>query len=69
MQSLPGKLESFTSEKRFLSAVESLQEGIRLVHRPEMDGIGGLNELRNYFSNQEQVRSAEDVCRANACSI
>lgn len=53
IQSLPERLEARISEKRFLSAVEILQEALRLVRRPELEKIGGLGDLRTYFSNQE----------------
>ncbi|PGH03348.1 hypothetical protein AJ80_08708 [Polytolypa hystricis UAMH7299] len=53
IQSLPEKLEARISEKRFISAVEILQDALRLVRRSELDGIGGLGDLRTYFSNQE----------------
>ncbi|KAK2800656.1 hypothetical protein FQN50_008040 [Emmonsiellopsis sp. PD_5] len=53
IQSLPEKLEARISEKRFIAAVEILQDALRLVHRPELETIGGLGDLRTYFSNQE----------------
>ncbi|ODH51663.1 hypothetical protein GX48_02128 [Paracoccidioides brasiliensis] len=53
IQSLPEKLEARITEKRFIAAVEILQDALRLVHRPELDNIGGLGDLRTYFTNQE----------------
>ncbi|QSS55698.1 Sec8 exocyst complex component specific domain-containing protein [Histoplasma capsulatum var. duboisii H88] len=53
IQSLPEKLEARVSEKRFIAAVEILKDALRLVNKPEFDGIGGLRDLRTYFSNQE----------------
>lgn len=53
IQSLPEKLESRISEKRFIAAVEILQEALRLVQRTELDPIGGLGDVRTYLSNQE----------------
>ncbi|PGH18258.1 hypothetical protein AJ79_00597 [Helicocarpus griseus UAMH5409] len=53
IQSLPEKLEARISEKRFIAAVEILQDALRLVHRTEFDDIGGLGDLRTYFNNQE----------------
>ncbi|KKZ63717.1 xaa-Pro aminopeptidase [[Emmonsia] crescens] len=53
IQSLPEKLEARISEKRFIAAVEILQDALRLVNRSEFDGIGGLGDLRTYFTNQE----------------
>lgn len=53
IQALPEKLEARLSEKRFISAVEILQEALRLIRRSELDSIGGLSDLRTYFNNQE----------------
>ncbi|PGG98422.1 exocyst complex component 4 [Blastomyces parvus] len=53
IQSLPEKLEARISDKRFMAAVEILKDALRLVNRSEFDGIGGLRDLRTYFSNQE----------------
>jgi exocyst complex component 4 len=46
------------SEKRFLTAVELLQDGLTEIRKPSMDGIGALGDLKVYLSNQEQVRLA-----------
>ncbi|KAK2761178.1 Exocyst complex component 4 [Arachnomyces sp. PD_36] len=51
--SLPEKLEARISEKRFLAAVEILQDGLRLVNRSDLEHNGGLSDIRTYFSNQE----------------
>lgn len=53
IQSLPEKLESRLSDKRFLAAVDVLHDAFRLLRRSELDNIGGLTDIRNYFSNQE----------------
>ncbi|KAI5281872.1 hypothetical protein KEM54_003090, partial [Ascosphaera aggregata] len=53
IQALPEKLEARLSEKRFISAVEILQEALRLIRRSELESIGGLSDLRTYFNNQE----------------
>ena len=53
IQAIPERLESRISEKRFLSAVEILQDALRLVRKSELDGIGGISDLQTYFSNQE----------------
>jgi exocyst complex component 4 len=47
------KLEARISEKRFLTAVEVLQDALRMLRRPEMDNIGALSDLRIYLANQE----------------
>ena len=53
IQAVPEKLEGRISEKRFLTAVDILQDALRLVRRSDYDGIGGISDLRSYFSNQE----------------
>lgn len=53
IQSLPEKLESLISDKRFLAAVEVLHTGLRLLRRSELEEIGALADIRAYFSNQE----------------
>lgn len=53
LQQIPEKLEALISEKRFLGAVDTLQDALRLMRKPEMEDIGALSELRVYFSNQE----------------
>lgn len=47
------KLEARISEKRFISAVEVLQDALRMLRKPEMDNIGALSDLRIYLANQE----------------
>jgi exocyst complex component 4 len=53
VQSLPEKLEARISEKRFLSAVDILHDGLRLMRRSGFESIGALADMRTYFSNQE----------------
>ncbi|GLI74884.1 exocyst subunit [Penicillium ochrochloron] len=53
IQSLPEKLESRISDKRFLAAVEVLHTGLRLLRRSELEEIGALSDVRAYFNNQE----------------
>lgn len=53
IQSLPEKLESTISDKRFLAAVDVLHTGLRLLRRSELEDIGALSDIRAYFSNQE----------------
>ena len=51
---MPEKLEGRITEKRFLTAVDVLQEALRLVRKSEYDSIGAMTDLRTYFTNQEQ---------------
>ncbi|KAF2841400.1 hypothetical protein M501DRAFT_929556 [Patellaria atrata CBS 101060] len=53
LQTIPMELESRISEKRFLTAVDILQQALRKIRRSEMDNIGALSDLRIYLSNQE----------------
>jgi hypothetical protein len=53
LQLVPEKLEARISEKRFLAAVEVLQDALRLIRKSEMENIGALSDLRIYLSNQE----------------
>ncbi|KAL4806136.1 hypothetical protein BDV18DRAFT_152249 [Aspergillus unguis] len=53
IQSLPEKLESRLSDKRFLGAVEVLHDALRLLRRSELENIGALADVRAYFENQE----------------
>jgi exocyst complex component 4 len=54
IQAVPEKLEGHITEKRFLTAVDVLQEALRLVRKWEFDSIGAMTDLRTYFTNQEQ---------------
>lgn len=53
LQAVPEELEAQISEKRFLGAVDTLQDALRLIRKPEMEEIGALSDLRVYLSNQE----------------
>jgi exocyst complex component 4 len=53
LQQVPENLEAQISEKRFLAAVDCLQEALKLIRKPEMEEIGALSDLRVYLSNQE----------------
>lgn len=53
LQLVPEKLEARISEKRFLTAVDILQDALRMIRKSEMENIGALSDLRTYLSNQE----------------
>ena len=53
LQAVPERLEAQISEKRFLGAVDTLQEALALIRKPEMEDIGALSDLKVYLSNQE----------------
>ena len=53
LRAVPDQLEARISEKRFLTAVEVLQNALRKLRKPELDGIGALADLRSYLANQE----------------
>lgn len=50
---MPDNLEARISEKKFLSAVEVLSEGLTMIRQPNLMEIGALSELRAYLSSQE----------------
>ncbi|KAF2738647.1 hypothetical protein EJ04DRAFT_486119 [Polyplosphaeria fusca] len=53
LQLVPDKLEARISEKHFLTAVEILQDALKMIRKSEMENIGALSDLRVYLSNQE----------------
>ncbi|KAI9729996.1 MAG: Exocyst complex component 4 [Cirrosporium novae-zelandiae] len=53
LQAVPEQLDARISEKRFLGAVDILQDALQLIRRSELENIGALSDLRLYFSNQE----------------
>ncbi|KAF7552134.1 hypothetical protein G7046_g7515 [Stylonectria norvegica] len=55
LRAVPDQLEARISEKRFLTAVEVLQNALRKLRKPELDDIGALNDLRSYLANQETL--------------
>lgn len=65
LQLIPEKLEARISEKRFLTAVEILQDALKMIRRKEMEDIGALSDLRVYLSNQESVRISWDDYHAD----
>jgi exocyst complex component 4 len=54
LRAVPETLEARISEKRFLTAVDILQEALRVVRKSEFDDLGAIVDLRTYFANQEQ---------------
>ncbi|PBP23834.1 Sec8 exocyst complex component specific domain-containing protein [Diplocarpon rosae] len=50
---VPDQLEARISEKRFLTAVDTLQTALRRIRTPSLDEIGALSDLRSYLTNQE----------------
>ena len=53
LQAVPEQLDARISEKRFLSAVDILQDALRMLRKSEMEPIGALSDLQTYFNNQE----------------
>ena len=53
LQAVPEKLDARISEKHFLSAVDLLQDALRMIRKSELEPVGALSDLRAYFSNQE----------------
>lgn len=55
LQVIPERLEARISEKKFLAAVDILQDALRITKQPEMETITALTALRLYVCNQETV--------------
>ncbi|KAI4289950.1 MAG: hypothetical protein L6R35_000775 [Caloplaca aegaea] len=55
LQTVPELLDARIAEKHFLAAVDLLQDALRIIRKTEMESIGGLSDLRVYFSNQETM--------------
>ena len=53
LQTMPERIEAQISEKRFLGAVETLQDALKLMRKPELEDIGALSDLQVYLGNQE----------------
>lgn len=53
IQALPEQLDARISDKHFLTAVDILQDGLRLISESELENVGALSDLRSYLSNQE----------------
>ena len=53
LQAVPEQLDARISDKRFLSAVDILQDALRLVRKSDMEHIAALSDLQTYFANQE----------------
>ncbi|KAI4130514.1 MAG: hypothetical protein LQ347_003348 [Umbilicaria vellea] len=53
LQLVPEQLDARISSKHFLSAVNILQDALRLVRRSDLEDIGALGDLKIYFGNQE----------------
>ena len=55
LQLVPDQLEAQIREKRYLGAVDNLQEALGMIRKPDLEDIGALSELRVHLSNQEQI--------------
>ena len=53
LQLIPEQLDARISDKHFLTAVDLLQDALRMIRKSEIEEIGALTDLRIYFSNQE----------------
>ncbi|KAL9030622.1 MAG: hypothetical protein Q9196_001278 [Gyalolechia fulgens] len=53
LQTVPEILDARIADKKFLAAVDILQDALRMIRKSEMETIGALSDLRVYFSNQE----------------
>ncbi|MCJ1306912.1 hypothetical protein MMC25_000556 [Agyrium rufum] len=53
IQVLPDQLDVRISDKHFLSAVDILQDALRLIRNSNLENIGSIADLRVYVNNQE----------------
>lgn len=61
LQTVPEVLDARIADKKFLAAIDTLQDALRMIRKSEMENIGALSDLRVYFSNQETVCPSADV--------
>ena len=59
---MPEQLDAKISDKHFLSAVDILQEALRMIRHSNLDNIGALSDLRVYLNNQETVIETNVPC-------
>ena len=53
IQAMPEVLDARISDKHFLTAVDTLQDALRLIRNSNLENIGALSDLRVYLNNQE----------------
>jgi len=53
IRQIPEQVEERISEKHFISAVDLLRDALTLINKPELDGIGALNDMKITLGNQE----------------
>ncbi|KAL8939766.1 MAG: hypothetical protein Q9216_003180 [Gyalolechia sp. 2 TL-2023] len=53
LQTVPEVLDARIADKKFLAAVDVLQDALRMIRKSQMENIGALSDLQIYFSNQE----------------
>ncbi|KAL8951040.1 MAG: hypothetical protein Q9222_002954 [Ikaeria aurantiellina] len=53
VQGIPEKLDASIADKEFLTAVDYLQDALRIIRKSEVENVGALADLKIYFSNQE----------------
>lgn len=53
IQQMPARVDAAISGKRFVAAVDHLQDALRLIRRSEMEEIGALDSMKLYLNNQE----------------
>ena len=52
---MPDQLDARLSDKHFLSAVDILQDALRMIRSSNLESIGALADLKIYLNNQETV--------------
>ena len=56
LQSVPETLEAKISEKKFLGAIDVLNDALVITKTPEIGNISALADTKAYVASQETVR-------------
>ena len=56
LQSVPENLEAKISEKKFLGAINILNDALAITKTPEIGNISALADTKAYVASQETVR-------------
>ena len=56
LKSVPDRLESLLSEKRFLNAAVLLMRSLKMINKQDLMEVAAVADLRAYFVSQEAVR-------------
>ena len=57
LKSVPDRLETLVSEKRFLNAAVLLMRSLKMINKQDLMEVAAVADLRAYFVSQEAVRA------------